>query len=78
MSTQKKHPKFEDLFIVFSNIIENFLLKIFLFLFIILIILQFLSQFDFVRSNLIKVEKLEGVPYQINDWYQNENDKNSN
>ncbi|MFS1512323.1 hypothetical protein VQL36_07815 [Chengkuizengella sp. SCS-71B] len=78
MSIQKDHPKFEELYIVFSNIIEKFLLKIFLFLFVILIFLQFFSQFDYVRSILIKVEKLEGIPYQINDRYHDENNKNSN
>ncbi|NDI34331.1 hypothetical protein EPK97_06100 [Chengkuizengella sediminis] len=44
---------------------EKLLLKIFIFLFVILIIIQFFSQFDSVRSNLIKVENLEGIPYQI-------------
>jgi hypothetical protein len=63
--SDKEYPSFSDVFLSFSNRIEKTLLKIFFVLFVILILLQMLLQSPDIRKALVKVERLEGVPFKM-------------
>ena len=56
--------RYEELFVRFSEYAEHWLLRFLAVLFVLLIISQLLLQIPGVRYYFVKVEQLEGVPYQ--------------
>jgi len=55
--------RYEDLFLRFSPLLERWFKRILLVLVSLLIVCQLLLQVPFLRYHLVRVERLEGVPY---------------
>ncbi|MDF2964319.1 MAG: hypothetical protein K0S39_6054 [Paenibacillus sp.] len=58
-----KRTGYEDLFLLFSSLVEKWLVRTLLGLLVLLFIFQSLLQFTGIRYYLVKVEQLEGVSF---------------
>ncbi|UQZ81949.1 hypothetical protein SK3146_01106 [Paenibacillus konkukensis] len=55
--------RYEDLFLIFSSIIEMWAKRILILLLCLLVASQLLLQVPFLRYYMVKVEQLEGIPF---------------
>lgn len=60
---EKKDSSYEDLFVLFSAPVEKWMKRVLYILLSLLIVAQLLLQIPGVRYYLVKVEQLEGIPY---------------
>lgn len=58
----QRRDRYEERFCIFSDWVENKLLKILVVLFLILLCAQWLLQFDSVREVLTSIDSMEGTP----------------
>jgi hypothetical protein len=68
MSNKLRKGSYEEIFMLFSNKIEKWILKIIAGLIILLILSQGALQIPQFRFVLSKIEKMEGTPYSITEF----------
>ncbi|GAA4844053.1 hypothetical protein GCM10023310_22520 [Paenibacillus vulneris] len=59
----KKEPEYEEQFVLFSALVEKWMKRALYVLISLLVAMQLLLQIPGLRYYLVKVEQLEGIPY---------------